>query len=447
MGFGYIVHTHIRRLINCFRNNPRPSSPLSENLSPSSDPQAQGRVAELSALYRLSNLLSLAPTLDAIFDGARREIMSLVEATGMSISLLTPENDKLIWIYGFENGQEVDLSSIPPLSINEGFSGYVIRTRKTLHIADQMDELYQQLRSRTVGEDFGTWLGLPMIVANNLIGVLAVENDTPFDNRAVELLTAVAGSMSIAIHNLIQFETVQAALAAQSEQRIQLQAAAEVAAATTSIRDIDTLMQKAVDLIRERFALYYVGLFLIDPVANQAVLKAGTGKAGRAQIEAGHKLAIGSQSLIGGAAGDGKPRITQDVTNDDEWRANPNLPLTRSELALPLRVRGQIGGALTIQSAEANAFKPGLISALQTMSDQLAIAIENAQLLARAEANAHRQQTLNQISGQMYRSTDVNEIVRIGLQSLSELLDGAPVEIALGQQPDSSDDGQFEKRG
>ena len=403
-----------------------------ENITLASE--AKGRVAELSALYRLSDILSLAPTLDAIFKGARREVMGLVDATGMSISLLTPEEDKLNWIYGYENGQEVDLSAIPPMSINEGFSGYVVRAREALHINDQMSEWYEKLHSVTVGSDFGAWLGLPMIVANELIGVLAVENDTPFDPRAIDLLTAVASSMSIAIHNLIQFEAVETALTAQSEQRIQLQAAAEFAAATTGILDSETLMQQAVDLIRERFTLYYVGLYLVNPTTEQAALSAGTGQPGRIQIQAGQTLAVGGHSLIGAATASGQSQLCQDTANCPTWQANPHLPQTRAEVALPLRVRGQVSGALTIQSAEPNAFDPELISALQTISDQLAIALENARLVARVEARAQRQQKLNEISGQMYRSTDVNEIVRIGLQSLSELVGGEAVELRLGRQ-------------
>ncbi len=107
-------------------------------------PENQERVAELSALYQLSSHLSLAPTLTAIFEGSRQEIMVLVDATGMSISLVTSDGNKLNWIYGYENGQEVDLSAIPLLPINEGFSGYVARTREVLHIASQMDELYEK---------------------------------------------------------------------------------------------------------------------------------------------------------------------------------------------------------------------------------------------------------------------------------------------------------------
>ncbi|MCB9421211.1 MAG: GAF domain-containing protein [Ardenticatenaceae bacterium] len=427
MGFGHIAATAVAKLIPRRQSNPQTSPPAAET---------QERIAELSTLYRLSNLLSLAPTLDDIFNGARREIMDLVDSVGMSISLLTPEGDRLHWIYGFEYGREVDLSAIPPISIDEGFSGYVARTREVLHITEGVNEMHTKLRSRIVGGMAGTWLGLPMIVANKLIGVLAVENDRPFSDRAVKLLTAVAGSMAIAIHNLIQFETIQNALLIQSRQRIQLQAAAEIAAATTSILDLDSLIQQAVNLIQERFALYYVGLYLVDHQTNQAVLKAGTGESGSIQIKENHQLTVNGRSLIGKATANGQVYISQDVAQDEEWQANLHLPLTQSEIAIPLRVRGQTNGALTIHSSMPNAFEPELISTLQTMADHLAIAIENSQLLAHTEERARQQQNLNQISSRMYRSTDVDEIVRIGLQSLSDLYNGQPVELILGQQTD-----------
>lgn len=402
--------------------------------------EAHSRVVQLSALNRISTALSLAPSLKEVFDGARREIMSLIEATGMSISLLTPAGDKLNWIYGYEDGHEVDLSNIPPLPISEGFSGHVARTRQLLYIDKRADDkIRQEYQSRVVGARNNIWLGLPMIVANELIGVLAVENDTGFSEREVELLRTIVGPLAIAANNLIQFETIQAALEAQSRQRVQLQTAAEVAAAATSILDLDELMQGSVNLIKERFDLYYVGLFLVDSATGHAVLRAATGDAGRAQIEAGHRLPVGGRSLIGGATHDGAPRITQDVMQNKEWFPNTHLPHTRSELALPLRVRGQTIGALTVQSTKANVFVPELISALQTMSDQLAIAIQNAQLLSHAEARAEKQEELNQISAQLHRSADVNQIVAIGLHALSERLAGASVSLTLGRRQAEQD--------
>lgn len=395
--------------------------------------EARERVAVLSTINRLSSVLSLAPTLKDVFDGVRREVFANIDAVGMSIMLLTPEGDKLSWIYGYEYGQEVDLSSTTPMPISRGFSGSVARSRKMLLINEDVEVLHDELNSETVGASPDAWLGLPLIVANELIGVLAVENDLPFPDHAIELLNTLAGPLAIAIHNLLQFEEVQEALEGQSRQRVQLQAAAEVAAAATSTLALDELMQRTADLIKERFSFYYVGLFLVVPDTNRAVLRAGTGDAAKRQIDKGHYLLVGGKSLIGGATGDGVVRITQDVSLDQEWHANPNLPRTKSELAIPLRVRDHIIGALTVQSISANAFSSELVSSLQTMSDQLAVAIENTQLLMRAEARARRQQNLNEISAQLYRATDVDEIIGIGAQAISQYLGGSSVELSFGR--------------
>ena len=403
--------------------------------------EAHGRVAQLSALNRLSQALSLAPTLHDIFDSVRREVFSLFEATAMSVILVTPDGEHLDWIFGYEYGQEVDLSQIAPLDINQGFSGQVVRTRQYQLVNRRFRELAEEYQSITVGAMSSTWLGFPLIVANRLIGVLAIENESDsdaFGERDVQLLETIAGTVAIALDNHLQFEAVQNALQIQSMQRTQLQTAAEVAAATTSILDLDQLLERAVNLIQERFALYYTGLFLLDVEGANAILRAATGEAGRIQLRNGHHLAVGGQSLIGGATGDGQPRITQDVSIDEEWQANPHLPATRSELALPLRVRGHIIGALTVQSTEPNSFVPELVSVLQTMSDQLAVAIDNARLLEEAQNRARQQQELNRISAQLHNTADVEQILHIGLKAISDRLAGQPVKVTLGTRPQTA---------
>jgi GAF domain-containing protein/HAMP domain-containing protein len=397
--------------------------------------EAQSRVAQLSTLYRISQSLALAPDLKAVFDSGRLEIMSLTEATGMSILLLTESKNQMKWVYGYEYGAEVNVAGMI-LSADRGFSGHVIRTGKPLLLNQRNEELRHELQSITVGAASQAWLGVPLIVANDIIGVLSVENaedPTAFTDRDVQLLSTVAGSIAISIVNQSLLEQTQSALVVQSQQRLQLQAAAEVSAAASSILDANELMHTAVNLIRERFTLYYVGLFLVDPTTNQAVLRAGTGEAGRLQLERGHHLEVGSRSLVGGATSDGQPRIRQDVTQAQDWRPNPLLPDTRSEVALPLRVRGQIIGALTVQSTEVGEFEPEFVSILQTMSDQLATAIDNAQLLAEAQARARRQRALNEISTRLHDTADVEQIVGIGLQALSEHLQGAKVALRLGR--------------
>ncbi len=400
--------------------------------------ESQARVAQLSSLNRLSLALSEAPDLEQIYKSTRREIFSLVEATGLAVFLLDEEKTHLNWLYLYDYGEEIDLSSIPPLTLDSGFSGHVVRTRSVLHI-QSTPENRAKFNSFQVGSDddaYEFWLGLPLIVANELIGVLSLQNLEPFSERDIELLTTIAGALAIAVNNMFQLEAVRKALEIQFQQRLQMQTAAEVAAAATTVLKQDTLVQGAVELIKDRFNLYYVGLFLVED--DYAVLKAGTGEAGEAQLAAKRQLTVGGHSLIGGATKDGKPRITQDVTTDPEWLPNPHLPDTRSELALPLRVRERTIGALTVQSTTPHLFSDDLIGALQIMGDQLAVAIQNAQLLATAEASAKRQAYLNEISTQLHQSADVETIVGIGLRALSKQLNGTAVELQLGRPTKTS---------
>lgn len=400
--------------------------------------ESQARVAQLSSLNRLSLALSEAPGLEKVYKSTRREILSLVEATGLAIFLLDEDKEHLNWLYLYDYGEEVDLSNVPPLTLDSGFSGYVARSRSLLHIQSTTENRakYNSFQVGSADDAHEFWLGLPLIVTNELIGVVSLQNLEPFSDRDIELLTTIAGALAIAVNNLLQLEAVQKALAIQFQQRLQMQTAAEVAAAATTVLEQEALAQGAVELIKDRFDLYYVGLFLVEE--DYAVLKAGTGEAGEAQLAAKRRLKIGGQSLIGGATNDGKPRITQDVTNDPEWLPNPHLPDTRSELALPLQVREHTIGALTVQSTMPNLFTEDLIGALQIMGDQLAVAIQNAQLLANAEARAKRQAYLNEISTQLHQSADVETIVGIGLRALSKQLNGTAVELQLGRPTKTS---------
>jgi GAF domain-containing protein/HAMP domain-containing protein len=164
-----------------------------------------------------------------------------------------------------------------------------------------------------------------------------------------------------------------------------LQAAAEVARATTSVLDPDELLRQVVDLVHERFNLYYVGLFLLDQERRFAVLQTGTGEAGRQMITQGHRLEAGGESMIGQCVARSEARIALDVGEEAVRFDNPFLPDTHSELALPLRSHGRVIGAMTVQSVEEAAFDETDISVMQTMADQVAVAIDNARLFAEAQ--------------------------------------------------------------
>lgn len=175
---------------------------------------------------------------------------------------------------------------------------------------------------------------------------------------------------------------------------IQIQVAAEIARDVARNSQLEELLSDAVKLVRDRFGFYHAGIFLVDARSEYAVLRSATGEAGRALLDRQHKLRIGETGLVGYVCKEGEPRIALDVGQDVVHFKNPQLPETRSEIALPLISGGQVIGALDVQSKEPAAFDEESIQILQVMADQLAAAIENARLLQELQENYQETQAL-----------------------------------------------------
>ncbi len=160
----------------------------------------------------------------------------------------------------------------------------------------------------------------------------------------------------------------------------QLRATAEVAQTTSTILELDELLRRTVDYIRDRFGFYHVQIFLIDEERRYAELVASTGEIGQELIRRGHRLAVGSQSIIGRVTLTGEPTIALDTEDDPVYRRNELLKETRSELSLPLITGNDVIGALDVQSTRPNAYSQEDIDSLSIMATQVSIAIRNAQL-------------------------------------------------------------------
>lgn len=161
---------------------------------------------------------------------------------------------------------------------------------------------------------------------------------------------------------------------------IQLQTGAEVARAIASVRDLNQLLPRVTRLISDRFNWYHTGIFLLDEKGEYAVLQAANSEGGQRMLARGHKLKVGETGIVGYVTATGRPRIALDVGADAVYFDNPDLPHTRSEMALPLKVGDQIIGALDVQSTTAAAYDEEDVVLLGALADQIAIAIENARL-------------------------------------------------------------------
>lgn len=219
-------------------------------------------------------------------------------------------------------------------------------------------------------------MALPLIVGEEAIGALTVQSteEAAFHEEDIAALQTMADQLAVAIQN--------SKLHRQAERRSRLlKAANRVGKEAASILDLDKLLPQTVNIICEAYGLYYAGVFLLDEKGEYAVLRAGYGKAGKAMLEQGHKLRVGTDSMIGACIAMGEARIALDVGEERVHFKNPHLPHTRSEMALPLIYGGRVLGAVTIQSSEERAFSEDDITTLLTMAEHLAVAINNARLI------------------------------------------------------------------
>jgi GAF domain-containing protein/HAMP domain-containing protein len=227
----------------------------------------------------------------------------------------------------------------------------------------------------------------------------------------------------------------------------QIQAAAEVARDITTTTDLEDVLNQAVNLIRDRFDFYHAGIFLVDERGEYALLRAASGVPGRQMLAQGHKLKVGAEGIVGEVTASKKPHIALDVGSDAVHFKNPWLPETRSEMALPLRVGDRVIGALDVQSTQAAAFDEDDVTILQTMADQLAIAIENARLIQQMDLalreleHAYGQytqdawrnlaQNTGQVTGYRYQGMDIRAVKDLRPEAQETLQSGKPVQKIL----------------
>jgi len=185
----------------------------------------------------------------------------------------------------------------------------------------------------------------------------------------------------ISLRDMLELR-VQERTAALEKRASQLQTVSSVARTIASVQDMDTLLPDITKLVSDQFGFYHTGIFLIDEANEFAVFRASNSDGGSRMLARQHKLKLDTNSIVGFVTSRGEPRIALDVGADAVFFNNPDLPNTRSEMALPLKVGGRVIGALDVQSTQPNAFTESDVATLTTLADQVAIAIENARLFS-----------------------------------------------------------------
>lgn len=379
--------------------------------------QTQSALADSEALYQASAALNTVQSFEDILRVLRRYTILGANAASITIHLFDrPWVDDQIpeWQIPIARWSRMALTEFPDAQLPlRGWTAApeLLRPDAITLVEDVQEDPRLdpgQAPDRAAFSGARGALFVPLNVGGQWIGQITATYGAQADFSEADLrrLAALTGQAAISIENLRLLEETR-------RRASQLQTAAEIARDASETLAVDALLDRAVRLIRDRFGFYHTSIYLLDESGEAATVRASTGASGEEMIRRKHQRKVGSSSVIGYVTQTG-PLVLNDVREESIHEPNPLLPETRAELGIPLKVGERIIGALDVQSSESNAFTPDDVAVLQTLSDQIAVAVDNARSYELAQNAFHEARQRMQEPSMLY--------------DVSQALSGAPLE-------------------
>jgi GAF domain-containing protein/HAMP domain-containing protein len=387
--------------------------------------ETERRLVEHQALAGISRAVARSTDdLGPFFSELHAQVRTHIGEYAFLVALYDAEHATIDIPYAYQEGRVEKVDSFP---VGEGLTSILVRTGQPLLLPDDVEHRAQRLGAGTIGPPAKSWMGAPMMIENKPIGALIIRDplrENSFTEQNLSFLVELAARVASVVNT--------AGLLDESRRHAyQLESAAEIARDMSGSLNLDELLLKAVTYLRDRLGFYHASIFLLDPKREYAVIRESTGEAGSQLKRAGHRLAVNSRSIVGFVAGRGEPLIVGDTTTDPTYYANPLLPDTRSEAAVPLRVGDRIVGVMDVQSSNLHAFEEQDVRTLQILADQLGIAIVNSELFTETQEHLSQQRLLQHITTAAASGTTLDEALKGAVTGLQVTLGGDRVSILL----------------
>jgi GAF domain-containing protein len=371
---------------------------------------ARRRTSE--ALREISGALASTLDLDQAFSVSLQHLSQVVRYDRASIALFEDGRVRICAAHGFDSIDSLLRSSIPLQP--DSWLGHLIRDKRPLIIPGLPNASGWDGSGRDGGMQ--SWMGAPLIVRQEVVGALVVESRQAraYSEEEAATLFTLANHLAIAVQNARLFM-------AESHRSAHMMLINEIARRTSATLDLNELLQRAAQLIRQSFGYRSVGLFFADWPTGEAVLRSGAG-AWAELAEAGCRVSL-DHGLLGRALRSGQAAIAQDLSVEGDYAPLAEGDEARgSELALPLR-RGQaIFGALDVQHPQTNFFQGDLVDTLRALADQLSIAIENANLYQETTRRLYELAALHEMAMAGASPGDFREVSRRTVEALQRTL-------------------------
>ena len=390
----------------------------------SSMQQTEKHLREVETLASIGEIISVSSDLHAFFDALHAIIKQIIGEYSFMVALYDDKSNTISIPYSHENDQ---FMSIEPFPLGEGLTSILIRSRQPLLLVENTERRAAELGAKIQGKSAKSWMGAPMLIQNKPIGAIIIQDtdkELAFTEDDFKFFITLTSQVAGVINNVRLLDESQ-------HKAIQLETAAEIARDISGSLNIDELLIKAVNFIRERFNFYHASVFLHDLPGEFAVIRESTGEAGAQMKRAGYKIGIGSKSIVGFVSSKGELLVVNDTAKDATYYANPLFPDTRAEAAIPLKVGERILGALDVQSTKSYAFSDDNLRSLQILADQLAIAVVNTELFAETQEHLSQHRLLHHITTTVASGTTLEEALESAVNGLQVTLGGDRVTIML----------------
>jgi GAF domain-containing protein len=298
----------------------------------------------------------------------------------------------------------------------QGIIGHVVETGEAILAQDvSVDPHYRYEDSLP---ETRSEVALPLKIGKDVLGVLDVQSDQPDDFQEIDMLVlqALADNIAIAVED--------ARLYGDLERRAKhMSAVAEVTGAVASILDLDALFEKAVILIHEKLGYPSARLFTVDGACSRVTFQAGSGRYGQVREGCSPACRIEKDCLICWVARQGEPVLIDDVRDDARYRSDGLIhPDSRSVIIVPLVYGGEVLGVLDVQSDVVAVFTDDDLLLLKTLTDNLSVAVRNANLYRSERWRRKVADSLREVAGLLSAEVDLDQVLDAILVELERTL-------------------------
>ena len=390
--------------------------------------QQQRKISD--SLRKISRVLNSTLDQEQLLQIIMEQLGRVVPFDGASV--LLHENQQLVVSHGI--GFAATYLGNTLLLTDSSSGVMVFNSQKRMLIANTKHDV--RWRVWTESDPIASWMGAPLVIEGESIGVLTVDSFTAnrYDEAEVSILQIFANHAAVAIRNARLYNAARQVneqlvkLNVELEQRVEqrtqrLEVVALLSEQLNGLLDFNRLLVELVNRIKVSFNYYHVHIYLVDPIQTKLIMAEGTGEAARVMKQRGHAISLDAPiSLVAQAARSSQVVSVSNVRAVENWLPNPLLPETQAEMAVPIIRDGQVVGVLDVQSDNIGGLDEGDASLLRSLAGQVAVALTNARLFTSEQRQRLVAESLHQVAIMLNSSLDRDKVLAEIMSQLRKVI-------------------------